>query len=69
MDAAFHLALKQKAASTEWALRAVAGYTMRVHCANAEDREQANKHGLSRAITTQEREAWSFGFTWPDRFS
>ena len=67
MDAAFQAALKGR--DTDWALRAVAGYTMRVHCATAEDRKTANDHGLSRAVTTAEREAWTFGFTWPDRFS
>lgn len=57
----------------DWAIRAIAGYTMRTLLDDLaaddrfNDRERANRHGLSRANTDDEREAWTFGFTWPDR--
>ena len=65
MDPAFRDALKDK--STDWALRAVAGYTMRQFAKDPETREIANNHGLARALTSEEREAWTFGFTWVER--
>lgn len=59
--------------SDEWAIRAVAGYTVRTFLDDLApddrggERERANRHGLSRANNAEEREAWTFGFTWPDR--
>jgi len=65
MDPAFREALQGK--SQDWALRAIAGYTMRQVCKTAEEREQADQHGLARTLTRQEREAWTFGFRWVER--
>jgi hypothetical protein len=65
MDAAFSKALEGR--DGEWALRAIAGYTMRQYCRTAETREIANRHGLARTLTAEERAAWTFGFTWVER--
>lgn len=65
MDPEFREALQGK--SEDWALRAVAGYTMRQFSKTREAREIANDHGLARALTREEREAWTFGFTWVER--
>jgi hypothetical protein len=65
MDEAFRKALEGRC--VDWALRAIAGYTMRQFCETAEARKQANDHGLARALTPDERAAWTFGFTWVDR--
>lgn len=68
MDPVFRAALHDR--PTEWAIRAVAGYTMREFCTgDPEALELANRHGLSRAHTPDERAAWTFGFTWLDRLS
>lgn len=64
MDASFRRALEGR--SVDWAMRAIAGYTMRQFCQTAETRHQANLHGLARAQTRQEQAAWIFGFTWAD---
>jgi hypothetical protein len=66
MDDAFHSALEGKPA--EWKVRAIAAYTSRTvadHCRM--NLEPLNQHGLSRTRTAAEREAWAFGFGWPDR--
>lgn len=67
MDPAFREAISKR--STDWALRAIAGYTMRQFSQTPEDRKRANDHGLARAFTRDEKEAWTFGFTWLDRYS
>ncbi len=63
-DDAFHAALKAR--PREWAIRAIAGYTTREFCKTSEQIAGANRHGLARAHTAEEREAWTFGFTWRD---
>lgn len=66
VDQAFYDAIKDK--PTEWKYRAVAGLTTReVYCGfNPQAFEWAKQHGLSRASSTSEREAWLFGFEWPE---
>lgn len=66
MDPEFRAALEGR--PNDWALRAVAGYTVR-EFTNKSTREQANRNGLARALTKEEREAWTFGFTWVERKS
>ncbi len=67
-DPAFFRAIDGK--PTDWQVRAIAGYTVRTVCDDfAMDPEPLNQHGMSRAHTADEREAWAFGFGWPDRFS
>jgi hypothetical protein len=66
MDEGFRKSLAGK--PQEWAIRAVAGYTARQFCLTAADREEANRHGLARTVTPDEREAWTFGFTSVERF-
>ena len=57
----------------EWAMRAFAGYTTRTLLDDlapdnrGRERERWNRHGLDHAHTDEAREAWTFGFTWPDR--
>jgi hypothetical protein len=66
MDDAFHAALEGKPRS--WQVRAIAAYTMRTVADDFRlNLEPLNQHGLSRAHTEAEREAWAFGFGWPDR--
>lgn len=65
MDPEFREALQGR--STDWSLRAIAGYTMRQFSKTREAREIANNHGLARAMTQEEREAWTFGFRWIER--
>lgn len=70
-EAAFLEALRER--PDDWAMRAIAGYTVRTFLDDLApdnrggERDHANRHGLSRAYTDEEREAWTFGFTWPDR--
>lgn len=53
----------------DWKYRAVAGLATRETYGDfaPQQLEAANRHGLSRAVTNEEREAWTFGFTWVDR--
>lgn len=67
MNEAFRKALEGR--PVDWALRAIAGYTMRQFCETAAAREQANRHGLARALTPDEKAAWTFGFAWSDRLN
>lgn len=52
--------------SGDWKYRAVAGLVTREMYAERGEAAlaAANAHGLSRAVTDEEREAWSFGFEW-----
>ena len=66
LDAEFLAIVKEK--PKQWAYRALAGYATReCYDESAEQRLWANRYGLSRAHTLEEREAWSFGFEWVDR--
>ncbi len=71
IDQAFLAALEGK--PDEWKMRAIAGHSTRTLLDEfaadnrGNEREQADRHGLSRAFSDAEREAWTFGFTWPDR--
>jgi len=66
LDEAFHAAVDGK--PVEWKVRAIAAHVVRTVCDDfCIDPEPFNQHGLSRAHTAAEREAWSFGFGWPER--
>lgn len=66
MDPDFVTALRGK--PDDWRLRAIAGFTAREVYCGPDPRlvGWAREHGLSRASTDEEREAWLFGFEWPE---
>lgn len=67
-DPAFYEALKGH--TDDWKLRAIAGYVMRSFCDDVGirgDHDLYRKQGLSRCYLPEQREAWLFGFDWPDR--
>jgi hypothetical protein len=67
-DPAFFEAIKGQRWCDELKLRATVGYTTRIL---AEDfalaLEPLRKNGLGWWLSDAEREAWAFGFDWPDR--
>lgn len=64
VDAAFYEGLEGK--TEDWKYRAVAGLVTRETYGNPHHLAWARAHGLSRAVTDDERAAWLYGFEWPD---
>lgn len=66
MDPDFLPAIEGK--PEHWRIRAIAGLTAREVYCGPDPRlvSWAREHGLSRAHTEAEREAWLFGFEWPE---
>lgn len=65
IDAEFLAAIEGK--SVDWQRSAVAGLVTReIYGDKPRTKEWAKQHGLSRGHTQADREAWSFGWEWPD---
>ena len=65
-DEAFGEALRALDQTNEWKMRACAARTVAVFAADfaSDQGRMLDQHGMARAVTPSERQAWRFGFDW-----
>jgi hypothetical protein len=65
-DDGFGEVLRALDQTSDWKMRACAGRTMASFAADfvPDIMGQFDRHGMSRAVTASEKQAWRFGFEW-----